>query len=203
MANEPTKVTFLDGNGREILTVEESEKNTMNGKGSENTRSVRIDGPQGCVVTCFDDQLWRMGQNSVTITKTVSDEITVPIATNFVQGAQHNGVFFGEQPEYKWQLNKAIEQQWWEPILDTAWEGLDAFLKTIPELHLLELADGAIKGYVLKDGNTSSNNHVDNMSSIKFGISGTAEPRRQRLSGVSSARVPAESLRLRRTAVRP
>ena len=95
MANNPTKVTMLDQQGKEIFNVTGSHPESLNDKGSERTRSIRIEGPVNCLVTCFDDQQFRMGQNSVQITKIVSEPVVVPIAQNFVNGQQKNGVFFG------------------------------------------------------------------------------------------------------------
>ena len=77
MANNPTKVTLLDQNAQELFSVSESHPESLNGKGSEKTRSIRIEGPANCVVTCFDDQQFRMGQNSVQITKTVTDPLVI------------------------------------------------------------------------------------------------------------------------------
>src|SRR3954469_21832660 len=112
MANNPIKVTLLDQNGKEVLAVTGSHPESLNGKGSEKTRSIRIEGPSNSIVTCFDDQQFRMGQNSVQITKTVDGPVTVPIAQNFVPGQQKNGVFFGTTSTYKWQFSKANEQKW-------------------------------------------------------------------------------------------
>lgn len=67
MANDPTKVRLLDQNGKEVFIVTASHPESLNNKGSEKTRSIRIEGPENCVVTCFDDQQFRMGQNSVSI----------------------------------------------------------------------------------------------------------------------------------------
>src|SRR3954471_17814140 len=121
MANNPTRVTLLDQNGRDVLAVTASHPESLNSRGSEKTRSIRIEGPVNCAVTCFDDQLFRMGQNSVQITKTVSEPIVVPIAQNFVQGAQKNGVYFGSADKYKWQLNKYILLHWWDTFVSGGW----------------------------------------------------------------------------------
>ena len=179
MANNPTKVTLLDQNQTEILSVTESHPESLNNRGSERTRLIRIEGPINCVVTCFDDQQFRMGENSVQITKIVPEPIVVPIAQNFVQGQQKNGVFFGSTATYKWQLNKAILKHWWEPFISGGWDIIKSLLdegvngKKDPELadsfQSMSL-NGSIDAYVSKsDRNTSDNNHVDNLSSIKFG----------------------------------
>ena len=110
MANNPTSVALLDQSGKVILNVTGSHPESLNNKGSENTRSIKIDGPANSVVTCFDDQQFRMGQNSLQITKTVADTVVVPIAQNFVEGQQRNGVFFGSTATYKWQFRKAIAE---------------------------------------------------------------------------------------------
>jgi len=169
MANNPTKVALLDQNGKEVLSVTDSHPESLNGKGSEKTRSIRIEGPANCVVTCFDDQQFRMGQNSVQITKTVVDPVIVPIARDFVQGQQKNGVFFGSTATYKWQFSKSIEQKWWDSILSGGWDAVKAFLTAKGYFQYVNLG-GGVDAYVSKlDGATSDNNHVDNLSSIKFG----------------------------------
>jgi hypothetical protein len=169
VANSPTKVTLLDQSGKALFSVTESHPETLNNKGSERTRSISIEGPANCVVTCFDDQQFRMGQNSVQITKTVPEAIVVPIAQNFVQGEQRNGVFFGTTTNYKWQFSKAIEKKWWDSIISGGWEAVKAYLATNKVFQYLNIG-GGIDGYVSRlDGSTSDNNHVDNLSSIKFG----------------------------------
>lgn len=169
MANNPTKVSLLDQNGKEVLSVLASHPESLNSKGSEKTRSVRIEGPANSVVTCFDDQLFRMGQNSVQITKLVADPIVVPIAQNFVQGQQKNGVFFGSTATYRWQFSKAIEPKWWDSIVSGGWDAVKAFLTAKGYFQYVSLG-GGVEGYVSKlDHSTSDNNHVDNLSSIKFG----------------------------------
>ncbi len=170
MASEPTKVTLLDQNGHELFSVTGSHPESLNNKGSEKTRSIRIEGPESCVVTCFDDQQFRMGQNSVQITKTVDAPVVVPIAQNFVQGQQRNGAFFGTTTNYKWQFNKAIEQKWWQKIVSLGWDAVKSWLASEDNYKNVSLA-GGVDGYISKvDGSTSDNNHVDNLSSIKFGI---------------------------------
>uniref|UniRef100_Q01VS5 Uncharacterized protein n=1 Tax=Solibacter usitatus (strain Ellin6076) TaxID=234267 RepID=Q01VS5_SOLUE len=170
MANEPNKVTLLDQSGNPLFSVAESHHESLNNKGSEKTRSIRIEGPVNCVVTCFDDQEFRMGQNSVQITKIVGGPVVVPIAQNFVQGQQKNGVFMGTTSTYKWQFNKAIEQKWWNTLVTGGWEAVKAWLTSEKVYDYVSLG-GGVDGYVSKlNGSTSDNNHVDNLSSIKFGI---------------------------------
>ena len=169
MANNPTKVTLLDQSGKEVFTVTDSHPESLNNEGSEKTRSIRIEGPVNCVVTCFDDQQFRMGQNSVQITKIVADPVIVPIAQDFVQGQQKNGIFFGSTANYKWQFSKAIEQKWWDSILSGGWDAVKAFLTAKGYFQYVNIG-GGVEAYVSKlDHSTSNNNHVDNLSSIKFG----------------------------------
>ena len=169
MSNAPTKVTLLDQNGQELFSVTESHPESLNNKGSEKTRSVRVEGPANCIVTCFDDQQFKMGQNSVQITKTAAGPVVVPIAQNFVQGEQRNGVFLGSTTTYKWQFNKAIEKKWWEDIISKGWDEVKSFLKDTDVYEFVAPGPG-VEAFVSKvDGSTSDNNHVDNLSSIKFG----------------------------------
>ena len=169
MANNPTKVTLLDQSGKEVFSVTGSHPESLNSKGSEKTRSIRIEGPANCVVTCFDDQQFRMGQNSVQITKTTDAPVVVPIAQNFVPGQQKNGVFFGSTATYKWQFSKAIEQKWWDSLVTGGWEAVKAYLTSKNAFQYVNVG-GGVEGYIAQlNGSTSDNNHVDNLSSIKFG----------------------------------
>lgn len=169
MANNPTKVTLLDLGGNELFSVTESHPESLNSRGSEKTRSIRVEGPANCVVTCFDDQAFRMGQNSVQITKIVEGPVVVPIAGNFIQGQHRNGVYFGSTAQYKWQLNKAIQQHLLDSVISGGWDIAKAVLKGTLGVDIVDLGDG-VEGYVSQhDGKTSDNNHVDNLSSIKFG----------------------------------
>ena len=111
-----------------------------------------------------------MGQNSVQITKTVDYTIVVPIATDFVLGQQRNGGFFGAAPTYKWQFNKAIKQSFWQKLASATWEVAKYYFASDSDFQKVYQA-GGIEGYVSRlDGTTSSNNHADNLSSIKFGV---------------------------------
>jgi len=170
VANNPIKVSLLDQRGKEVLSVTESHAESLNNKGSEKTWSIRIEGPQNCVVTCFDDQQFRMGQNSVQITKIVPGPIVVPIAQNFVPGQQRNGVFFGSTASYKWQFNNAIEQKWWDSLISGGWDAVKAYLSSKTDAFQYLNMGGGIDAYIANlDHATSDNNHVDNLSSIKFG----------------------------------
>lgn len=201
MAHAPMAVRLVDGGGHAFLTVTHSERPSMNDKGSENTRSIIIEGPPGSVVTCYDDQLFRLGENSVTIAKIGDAPITVPIATDFVKGDLPEGIYRGRQPDYCWQLNKAVAEDFWESLwgdleaagnwlaeaakwiaehaelqvsgsIDPAAEenAFSAGLKVIPTMHAYPGLPSGTVGYTPnKQVNHSTNNHVDNMSSIKFG----------------------------------
>ncbi len=169
MASKPTRVTLLDQSGRELFSVTDSHPESLNNKGSEKTRSIRIEGPADCIVACFDDQQFRMGQNSVQITKTVEGPVVVPIAANFVSGQQRNGVFFGSTATYKWQFNKAIEHKWWEHLISGGWDAAKAYLTAKGVFQYVNVG-GGVDAYISQaDGSTSDNNRVDNVSSIKFG----------------------------------
>jgi hypothetical protein len=76
MANEPQQVDLLRGDHNVIFSVQESHHESLNHRGSEDTRSARIIGPIGSVVTFFDDQEFPTGQNSLMVTKTVAGPIT-------------------------------------------------------------------------------------------------------------------------------
>ena len=121
MANEPTEVILVDGNGRQFLQVYQSHQASMNDQGSENTRSVIIRGPVNCVVTCFDDDQWKVDENSVVIIKKIATYVSVPIATDFVSGEWPEGIYRGNGPGYTWQLNKAVKTT----FLDDVWSAIE------------------------------------------------------------------------------
>jgi hypothetical protein len=194
----PDAVKLLDDKKHVILTVTHSEKSSMNGKGSENTRSVIIEGPTGSVVTCYDDQLFRVDENSVVLVKTTSEDIEVPIATDFVSGDLPEGIYRGTADGYVWQLNKAVEvvgESFWEEVVGATerliewviehWSGgedpelesepeelqdLSRGLADNPNMHPVPDLPPGVVGYALNgSGSHSTNNHVDNLSSIRLG----------------------------------
>jgi hypothetical protein len=189
----PDAVKLLDDKGSVILTVTHSEKPSMNGKGSENTRSVLIGGPIGSVVTCYDDQLFRVDENSVVLVKTTSGDIEVPIATDFVSGDLPEGIYRGNADGYIWQLNKVVEvagESFWEEVEGaTKWViervierwgdsgaepeeflELSTDLAESPTMYPVPDLPPGVVGYALDgSGSHSTNNHVDNLSSIKLG----------------------------------
>ncbi len=191
----PDAVKLLDAKSSVILTVTHSEKPSMNGKGSENTRSVLIEGPIGSVVTCYDDQLFRVDENSVVLVKTTSDDIEVPIATDFVSGDLPEGIYRGNADGYIWQLNKVVEvvgESFWEEVEGaTKWViewviehsgeldpdsdpeeflELSTDLAESPTMYPVPDLPPGVVGYALDgSGSHSTNNHVDNLSSIKLG----------------------------------
>jgi hypothetical protein len=188
----PDAVKLLDDKSSVILTVTHSEKPSMNDKGSENTRSVLIEGPIGSVVTCYDDQLFRVDQNSVVLVKTTSDDIEVPIATDFISGDLPEGIYRGNADGYIWQLNKVVEvvgESFWEEVESaTKWViehwgedpdpdsdpeeflELSTDLAESPTMHPVPDLPPGVVGYALDgSGSHSTNNHVDNLSSIKLG----------------------------------
>jgi hypothetical protein len=201
MAHVPTAVKLLKENGQVILTVTHSEKPSMNGKGSEETHSIVIEGPSGSVVTCYDDQLFRLDQNSVTIAKIGYGPITVPIAVDFVHGDLPEGIYRGRQPTYCWQLNKVVAENFFESLwgdIEAAASWLAGAMKWLAEhvevgisvnedpgdeevalrsglagdanLNPVPSLPPGVVGYTPnKAVNHSTNNHVDNMSSIKLG----------------------------------
>jgi hypothetical protein len=193
MANEPTSVDLLDGNGHHLLTVTGSQKPSMNDEGSEKTRSVVIHGPLNCVVTCFDDSEWNMDEKSVVIIKKVANDLTVPIATDFVSGELPEGVYRGNGLGYFWQLNKAVKSNFFDDVWNAIeWIGnhvdigtgdpnpndpgndpgtLSQGLSGNPNMQPVPNLPPGVVGYTFDGANSSSNNHVDNMSSIKFGDS--------------------------------
>lgn len=176
MANEPTRVDLLDRNQQVLFSVTASEAGSLNNQNSESTRYLRIVGPAGSTVTSYDDQMFRVDQNAVTITKTVDSDVVVPIATDFVSGDLQNGVYSGAGNGYQWLLHKCVETNWWAPYLA---EGIDALVSalvaaagadssTVMEIHL---ATDTVLGFIFpKNTNHSTNNHTDNLSSIALGM---------------------------------
>jgi hypothetical protein len=134
----------------------------------------RIIGPVGSVVSFFDDQQFRTDQNSLQITKTVDGPIEVPIAQDLLSGEQNSGMYMGSRPGFNWVFSKQMEQHPWLDIIKNGVEWvvqsiLDHFDDT--EHATVSGTQGDIvDGFVPKNsGGRSSNNHVDNLSSIRFG----------------------------------
>jgi hypothetical protein len=130
MALAPTKVELFERvpTGQEVrkLTLTASHELSLNAENGYTGRatSVRISGPAGSVVTVYDDQLFREGENLVLIEKLTDTPIRVSIATNFVPKAAQagEGVYVGETSGFRWVFSKHIEQTWWRtlhgPVLD-------------------------------------------------------------------------------------
>lgn len=174
-ANEPNQVDLLRSDRSAIFSVKESHPESLNNRGSENTRIARIVGPVGSVVTFFDDQNFKPGQNSVLITKTVAEPIEVPIAENFVSGTQHNGIYVGSRPGYNWILNKHVHVTGWDFIENGVEAGVDWIVTHLgdsnsPDQTTVPSTTGeTVVAFIEKTRETSNNNHVDNLSSIRFG----------------------------------
>jgi hypothetical protein len=178
MANEPQQVDLLRNDLSVIFSVTESHPESLNGRGSENTRIARIIGPVPSVVTFYDDQQFNSGQNAVTITKTVAEPIVVPIAQNFVDGVQHNGIFFGTRTGYTFMLSKHVEEH--TDWLNVIKKGIEVVIDILGNSDNQKNTDqttgsdpvggGKADGFISKSsGGSSDNNHVDNLSSIQFG----------------------------------
>jgi hypothetical protein len=164
MANSPIRVTMLDENGRAICCMMQSNAEFLSCDGVAGIRSLRIEGPIHCVVTCFDDQQF----HSVQITKIAAEPIVVPIARNFIQGRQRNGVYFGGTPTYKWQFNKAIELHWLDGV-NRGQDAVRAFFAGKRQYEYLNVGAGVVAYVSTRDRSMSDNNHVSHLSSIKLG----------------------------------
>ena len=175
MANEPQQVDLLRADRSLILSVKESHSESMNSLGSEDTRIARIVGRSGCVASFFDDQLFRTDQNSLQITKTTDEPIEVPIATNFLSGEQHNGIYFGSRSGYNWIFSKHIaEHSSWLDIISKGVELVLTALLTNGDSTNQGTVPGtqgdSVDGLIPKSsGDASDNNRVDNLSSLRFG----------------------------------
>jgi hypothetical protein len=169
--HEPQQVDLLRANRTLIYSARGSHPESMNHLGSENADYLLITGPAGSVVTAYDDQLYRTGQNSVTITKTVAEPIEVDIARNFLSGELHNGVYHGRAAGYEWILAKQIHHDGWFDAIRDGWDAVKQLLGESGDAALKFVAFGAglVEGYIFPSSSTSDNNRVDNLSSLRFG----------------------------------
>lgn len=169
---EPQQVDLLRANGTLIYSAHGSHPESMNHLGSENADILRIIGPVGSVVTAYDDQLYRTGQNSVTIKKTVAGPVEVDIARNFVSGELHNGIYHGRSTGFEWTLTKAIHHDGWLDAVRRGWDVVKQLLSASadPTLKFIAIGAGAVEAFVFPSSDTSDNNHVDNLSSLRFGL---------------------------------
>lgn len=127
---------------------------------------------KGSVVTFFDDQEFPTGQNSLMVTKTVAGPIEVPIAENFLSGEQHNGTYFSSRPGYNWVLSKHVLEHPWLDIIRNGFEFMVAVLNSdnTDDTTVSGTQGDVVNGFLPKgSGDKSDNNHVDNLSSIRFG----------------------------------
>jgi hypothetical protein len=169
--HEPQQVDLLRANRTLIYSAHESHPESMNHLGSEDADILRIIGPAGSVVTAYDDQLYRTGQNAVTITKTVAGPIEVDIARNFLAGRLHNGIYHGQAVGYEWTLTKQIFHDGWLDTIRQGWDAVKELLSSTGDatLKFIVLAAGAVEAFVFASSDTSDNNRVDNLSSLRFG----------------------------------
>jgi len=174
MANEPEQVDLLRGNGSLIFSVTESHPESLNSRGSEQTKIMRVHGKRGEVVCAYDDQSFKTDQNAVQITLTRDGTVDVPIADNFVTGRHPNGIFCGERPAdgYNYVLLKYIEKSWLDSFVDSVTSLVGEYLNHKDDSDQTTLSGSVgevVIGVIQKSRNTSDNNRVDNLSSIRFG----------------------------------
>ena len=172
MANEPDRVELLE-HGQVKMRLTESHPKSLNNVGGYGGRatSARIFGSAGSVVTFFDDQEFRTGQNSVLIEKKVDAPIEVFISQKFVDTNEEkgDGTFMGEQPEYKWALFKSIKKDWFRENIPLDWDGIRRKAKEEgAKSEVMKVAGDVIEFFGMGD-TTSNNFQVDNCSSVRFG----------------------------------
>jgi hypothetical protein len=169
MSKAPDKVELIE-HGRVAYVLTKSHPESLNGKKGYSGRasSARIYGPAGSIVAFFDDQQFRTGENAVLIEKRVDKRIEVPLAKDFVNADKEigDGVFMGEEPEYRWCLFKTVKKDWFRKNIPIDWK----------EAHRLAEQEGApaqIVGQAVRflgfGKSTSDNYRVDNTSSVRFG----------------------------------
>jgi hypothetical protein len=83
--------------------------------------SAKIFGRAGCIVTFFDDQKFRTGENYVAIEKLVDEPVEVQLSQNFVNtnAEAGDGVYQGETSEFRWTLFKNVKVSgFWDAMED-------------------------------------------------------------------------------------
>jgi len=172
MANEPERVELIK-DGRVEIALTESHPDSLNNEpgysGSPDT--ARIFGSVGSIVTFFDDQQFRTGQNAVMIEKKVPEAIDVVIKDNFVKTDEEkgDGVFTGEEPQYKWALFKSVEKDWFRENIPLDWDQVQAKAESDSNNNeYMQIGQTVVRWFGF--GKSTSNNYrTDNVSSVKFG----------------------------------
>jgi hypothetical protein len=130
--------------------------------------SAKIFGKAGSVVTFFDDQQFRTGQNYVVIETLGDNPIEVRLSRNFVETDVEagNGVYRGETREFRWVLfkNVAVSDSFWDKVKDAVTG--KAIEKILEELGIEPTIAKGPGG----DEDRSNNYRVDNCSSVRFGL---------------------------------
>jgi hypothetical protein len=168
MSNEPKKVVLLH-HGRPWLQLTESHPKSLDSRPDyKKSTSAKIIGPAGSVVTFYDDQQFRTGENVLFIEKLVDEDIEVPIGRDFVTDGieREDGMFSEIRPAYRWVLFKAVKRDWAGRNIPIDWD--EAHRRAEEEGTVAKTIRDVVKFFGL--GKTKSNNYrVDNTSSVRLG----------------------------------
>ncbi len=187
---KPTQITFLkDGQvtGKYVLTDSHFESLDDESYFTHgNPTQAKIIGLVNAQCTFFDDQLYRLDQNALTISlkrdATDTDPLIVDLAYDRLGPGDHdNGVYQGDEDSFGWILMKHAKASWAENVLKGAGTFADilnyassvagAAGASIPWTQYIVLA-GKVIYYLPQKVNTpghSDNSRVDNVSSVLFG----------------------------------
>jgi len=166
MANEPERVELYEDDQLKLVLTK-SEPGSLNGRKGEQGRTykgtpsrARIVGKAGSVVTFYDDQKFKTGENHLRIEKKTNVPIDVNIASNFIKTElkQGDGIFQGETAEFKWTLFKSVKDP-------SFWQRVGADLGNWLQKNMV----GTEFYHIDSGGNVSNNYKIDNCSSLKFG----------------------------------
>lgn len=154
----PQRVELIEGSRRSaVLTASDWRVQTHQPSYRGRATHAVIYGPAGTVVTFFDDQRYRVGENFLSVVLKVNGPITVPLAWNFVprQAQQGPGEYCGSTAQYDWVLYKQVA--WWNQIKHGVQNAGRRFVG--------QYAPGSEQ--VIPRGK-STNYRIDNCSSVKF-----------------------------------
>jgi len=196
VASEPTAVLLNDRpyNGQQPAVLHHSNP-MLDQFNLANSQDVTIQGPSGSTATFFDNNSYQTDENYLMIVKTTDADVRLNLADD--RGGQPpaqagNGVYKGDAEGYTWILFKNVKGD----FLQQAIGPFESWVATIPvignDLEPVVKAIEALARAVLRvdevewqqepwgqfidlhdsmDG--SANYHVDNVSSILFGVGET------------------------------
>ena len=186
---KPTKVELFENDQLKLILTKSSKGSLNNIKGisgrtySGRANKAKIYGKAGSMVTFYDDQKFRKGENYVTFIKLNNDPVEITLNKNFIDESEEAGdkVYYPKpdgkkEKDFEWIFVKRVKPGFWGSLVSTIipfadWNDIRKLLNYLEDWDVPYVKTVSKK--VLK---TSSKNYrVDNCSSVEFGSKSATE----------------------------